>query len=1470
MQSPLINKKTALCGLFFWTFLYPFLGAQITVDRFMGVNTLREDPVEKMKAVGFIREYHSWYLNEGNPSLVQTDFSPSYPNAVYRWDKVYQDLTFTRFGQFYDEIRNGHDIQIAPSFLGNLFQIVDPSRNTYQSDNHIVQEQIPIAAGANPLDPAAYKAHAAYLFHYAARYGHNTFNTNDFNNLIVPQTHSKEVPKTGLGLVEYMESWNEQDKWWWRGSHPNTYFTPQQYAAMLSADYDGHGGTLGTGIGIKNADPNMKVVMGGLAEANLDYIRAMVNWSKTNRAATLPHGILPFQVLNIHHYIGNNSNFLQSTQGVSPEHADLKGFLKTFDTYRDSLNAAMGTNLELWLSEFGYDTFGEGATGAPVVIAPQIGPYDSYEVQGQWITRIYLAALAAEIDRAMLFFLRDEQTPYTGLYSSSGLLENAANNYKPKNAWFYTYTMKNVLTDMVFEGDVSPCADTTCARIYKFKHVDNNNAKTVYAVWSPTSSAKVFDYTFNQENVNNATLVKMELPSIYGVSSTLTTANPTIEVSEKPVFIIKNGNYFSAPASCTANLVVENATCSSINVRLNIPSGSGKYQLWHMEGNFSAVDFSHRLSGLVEESLTASDTVITVANLKAEQPYTFYLFPEGIGRSETSKICTVTGVATDQSCKIPVNPAWIYDDYKNTINKDGLFDNQNDFDPMCNPNAGFPSQNDLWGFNYNLSDSMNVSIDLQAYYYIDGITIHDEGSRGFLTIQIADSPNGPWTTVEDYLTVDYNVWKTLTNVIPPNKPVRYMRFIAEKNDAAKVGEVFLCGRLSDYAPDIRPGKPVNGSISNTSCSSMTLAWNPPFDPDVQGYQIIKNDETPIIINNPNTQTYPMSGLTENTLYNFSIVTVDMANQVSEDTLKMSANTLGGINQCKIPLDVSMIFDHFEDLSQAQKLINEQNVYDPICNPSSVPTDFWGPDYTHTTVEYVSLDLKAYYDISDIILHDGGGISGKIKIQKADSPNGPWTTVIDYDAVKFNDWVTFNEPITGPVRYLRFEASADDNVATGELFICGTLDANFNPNIRPGKGKNGSVKDLSCNSASLAWEHPFDDDLKEYVVYGGAAPITIPYSPNSPTAALSNLTANTAYKFKIVTVDNANQTSVDTLFINATTFAENACDLVCNFSCPCAICIRPDWVTNLTPSVEYRAARLFDDPNKVPFCGGAGDNIAGDNFWGDINFIPTGAPPSMIQIDFPDFYQIDTFHYFSGGATPGNFKAEYLDTGGNWQQIIDTQTGSYSWQMYDSQSFITKKLRLSLMDVNARIGEIGLCGKVVELCPDNLTIANPVTQADTFNAKQITAFSAISANLNVAYLAETSITLTNGFQTATNSNFLAKIEACSAQFTEPTDIENFTKLQIPRSTLEEKPTLTIYPNPLQDQTTIAYQIPRETNVQLDIFNSNGKIANTLINNQLTQKGAYEINFSSIHQPEGFYIARLQMGNEVLLKKMIILK
>ena len=590
---------------------------QVTVDQFMGVTTRGQDPISRMKAVGTIREFHPWVFNEGFPN--SGSVSANYPNNQYRWNPNYID--YIRYDAFYSEI-NGNGLTISPVTLRSIPQVINPFLSQDDPSAGLFLAQKPVIVGDDPLLPSSYVAHAAYLYQYSARYGNTVFNSNQQNSLIAPRLAPNELAITGLGFIDYLENWNEPDQ--------NGIFSPEEYAAMLSADYDGHGQTLGlvpnpdnpnqmiSTVGIKNADPNMKVVMSGLEDANLDYIRRIVSWSQTNRPTNAP---LPFDVINIHNYLGNNPDFHLSTSGISPEEGGLRELLKTFVIYRDSLMP--GT--ELWLSEFGYDT----NNNSPISV-PTIGNFTQYQVQGHWLVRSYLETIAAGFDKAMIFDLRDVCTgSFCTLFTSSGLLETQFNGFKPKDSWYYVYTMKNVLTDMVYDADLSTCSDLSCHRVYRFIDPNNPN-KRIYAVWNPTSDGSTTNINLSLEGANVATLVELGAPSIKGITSELTGMNPNITISESPVFVIVGDPTYVSGTACSSNLSISNQTCGSLQINWDAPNGVEKFQLWYLEGNQNAATFSLETGTLIADEIDANLLSYTIAGLPPNTSITLFLIPEGV------------------------------------------------------------------------------------------------------------------------------------------------------------------------------------------------------------------------------------------------------------------------------------------------------------------------------------------------------------------------------------------------------------------------------------------------------------------------------------------------------------------------------------------------------------------------------------------------------------------------------------------------------------------------------------------------------------------------------------------------------------------------------------------------------------------------------------------------------------------------
>lgn len=86
----------------------------------------------------------------------------------------------------------------------------------------------------------------------------------------------------------------------------------------------------------------------------------------------------------------------------------------------------------------------------------------------------------------------------------------------------------------------------------------------------------------------------------------------------------------------------------------------------------------------------------------------------------------------------------------------------------------------------------------------------------------------------------------------------------------------------------------------------------------------------------------------------------------------------------------------------------------------------------------------------------------------------------------------------------------------------------------------------------------------------------------------------------------------------------------------------------------------------------------------------------------------------------------------------------------------------------------------------------------------------------------------------------------------------------RFTLEQN-----YPNPFNPTTTIAYGITQNGPVSLKIYDNSGKEVATLVNEPKTA-GYYTVTFSNPNLSSGIYYYKLEAGNFVATKKMVLLR
>ena len=79
----------------------------------------------------------------------------------------------------------------------------------------------------------------------------------------------------------------------------------------------------------------------------------------------------------------------------------------------------------------------------------------------------------------------------------------------------------------------------------------------------------------------------------------------------------------------------------------------------------------------------------------------------------------------------------------------------------------------------------------------------------------------------------------------------------------------------------------------------------------------------------------------------------------------------------------------------------------------------------------------------------------------------------------------------------------------------------------------------------------------------------------------------------------------------------------------------------------------------------------------------------------------------------------------------------------------------------------------------------------------------------------------------------------------------------------------YPNPFNPETIISFELYKNAQVKLDIYNLLGEHISNLVNNKLT-KGFYKYVFSAEGLPSGVYYYKLDYNDKSVSKKMIYIK
>ena len=79
----------------------------------------------------------------------------------------------------------------------------------------------------------------------------------------------------------------------------------------------------------------------------------------------------------------------------------------------------------------------------------------------------------------------------------------------------------------------------------------------------------------------------------------------------------------------------------------------------------------------------------------------------------------------------------------------------------------------------------------------------------------------------------------------------------------------------------------------------------------------------------------------------------------------------------------------------------------------------------------------------------------------------------------------------------------------------------------------------------------------------------------------------------------------------------------------------------------------------------------------------------------------------------------------------------------------------------------------------------------------------------------------------------------------------------------------YPNPFNPSTTIKYELPKNSEVRLSVYDMLGREVSVLVNER-SDAGVHEVKFDGSTLATGVYFYRLQAGDFVQSKKLVLLK
>lgn len=325
--------------------------------------------------------------------------------------------------------------------------------------------------------------------------------------------------------LDYWEMWNEPDlayphtpEAWIRfyGKLIDETDRQNSYMELLRQGYEG----------VKAANGNAMVSMGGLASIDVTVLQAMADYTYADGQ----QGGDYFDIVNIHTYCGNTppeSCSENSNSGGGGSNQALPDLLESVVSWADTK--------PVWLTEIGYDTLYSDFSGHPAV--------SDWQLNGNYIARTYLVAQASGVDKLFLFRSEDiAQEPF--YFGGMGFVTANEDGAMPKHSMVMLNSLIHHLDATTFVERVDMGDDNVW--LLRYSHADYD----LYVGWLANDGvAKV------QVGLENGRFGAESEPLLFGFPTQHAISNNaiTVELTGMPTIMRAYANPPTSPTLMGSN-----------------------------------------------------------------------------------------------------------------------------------------------------------------------------------------------------------------------------------------------------------------------------------------------------------------------------------------------------------------------------------------------------------------------------------------------------------------------------------------------------------------------------------------------------------------------------------------------------------------------------------------------------------------------------------------------------------------------------------------------------------------------------------------------------------------------------------------------------------------------------------------------------------------------------------------------------